>query len=159
MSRQTEQSDSPQHVSKGSYISKANTLTCRLGLNISKELHAVLFFFWLAKEIMLIWSLAATKTVSRHYIFLFFPENIVFFFFSQTVMNEMRNPICKGKITYLPWVFGQTGQSKQCRPRSDAAICSIWSGSTLFAPIRQYLDKSREQNWHALILEHAMIKS
>ena len=26
-------------------------------------------------------------------------------------------------------------QSKQCRPRSDAAFCGIWSGSTLFAQV------------------------
>ena len=30
-------------------------------------------------------------------------------------------------------MFGQTGLSKQCRPRSDAAECGIWSGSILFA--------------------------
>ena len=29
--------------------------------------------------------------------------------------------------------MGQTGLSTQCRPRSDAAECSIWSGSTQFA--------------------------
>ena len=30
-------------------------------------------------------------------------------------------------------MFGQTGLCKLCRPRSDAAECSIWSGSTQFA--------------------------
>ena len=35
-------------------------------------------------------------------------------------------------LPYLPYVLGQTGLYKQCRPRSDAAECSIWSGTTLF---------------------------
>ena len=33
-------------------------------------------------------------------------------------------------LTLSIWI---NGLSKQCRPRSDAADCSIWSGSTLFA--------------------------
>ena len=37
------------------------------------------------------------------------------------------------KLPYLLYVFGQTAFSKQCRPWSDAAECSVWSGSTLFA--------------------------
>ena len=37
------------------------------------------------------------------------------------------------KLSYFFYVFGQTGLSKQCRLRSDAAECGIWSGSTLFA--------------------------
>ena len=36
-------------------------------------------------------------------------------------------------ISYLLCVFGQTGQSKQCSPSSDAAKRGVWSGSTLFA--------------------------
>ena len=35
-------------------------------------------------------------------------------------------------ITVL-YIFGQTGLSKQCRPRSDAAKRGVWSGSTLLA--------------------------
>ena len=35
-------------------------------------------------------------------------------------------------LIILPYLFGQTGLSKQCRPRSDATECGIWSGSTLF---------------------------
>ena len=31
------------------------------------------------------------------------------------------------------YVFGQTTLGKQYRPRSDAAECGVWSGSTLFA--------------------------
>ena len=38
--------------------------------------------------------------------------------------------VCK---SYLSKVFRQTGLSKQCRPRWDAAECGIWSGSALFA--------------------------
>ena len=34
---------------------------------------------------------------------------------------------------YLSLVLGQSGLSKYCRPRSDAAECSILSESTLFA--------------------------
>ena len=37
------------------------------------------------------------------------------------------------KCPYLPYVFGKTGLSKQCRLRSDAGKCGVWSGSTLFA--------------------------
>ena len=33
---------------------------------------------------------------------------------------------------YLFYVLWQTGLSKQCRPRSDAKECGIWSGSILF---------------------------
>ena len=36
-------------------------------------------------------------------------------------------------LPYLPYVFGKTCLSKQCRPWSDAAECGVWSGSTLFA--------------------------
>ena len=36
-------------------------------------------------------------------------------------------------LPYLLYVFGQTGLSKQCRPRSDATERGVWSGSTLFA--------------------------
>ena len=34
--------------------------------------------------------------------------------------------------------LGQTGLSKQCRSRSDAAERGVWSGSTLFALIQQF---------------------
>ena len=37
------------------------------------------------------------------------------------------------KLPCFLYVFGQTDHRKQCRPRSDAGECSIWSGSTLFA--------------------------
>ena len=37
------------------------------------------------------------------------------------------------KIPYLPYVFRQTGLSKQYRPRWDAAERGVSSGSTLFA--------------------------
>ena len=37
------------------------------------------------------------------------------------------------QIAVLLYVFGKTSLSKQRRPRSDAAICGIWSRSTLFA--------------------------
>ena len=36
-------------------------------------------------------------------------------------------------LPYLPYVFGQTGLSKQFRPRWDAAERGVSSGSTLFA--------------------------
>ena len=36
-------------------------------------------------------------------------------------------------VPYLLCVFGQTGMSKRCRSRSDAAERGVWSGSTLFA--------------------------
>ena len=36
-------------------------------------------------------------------------------------------------IPYLLCVFRQTGLSKQCSPRSDAAERGVWSGSTLIA--------------------------
>ena len=38
----------------------------------------------------------------------------------------------------LPYLFGQTGLSKQCRPGWDAAERGVSSGSTLFAT--QFLD-------------------
>ena len=37
------------------------------------------------------------------------------------------------KIPYLPYIFGQTGLSKQFRPRWDATECGVSSVSTLFA--------------------------
>ena len=37
------------------------------------------------------------------------------------------------RTTDLPQVFRQKGLGKQCRPRSDAIECGIWSGSTPFA--------------------------
>ena len=37
------------------------------------------------------------------------------------------------KLPYLLYVSGQTGLSKQCRCRSDAAKWGVWSGYTLFA--------------------------
>ena len=36
-------------------------------------------------------------------------------------------------LPQLLYVFGQTGLSKQCRPRSDATERGVWSGSALFA--------------------------
>ena len=36
-------------------------------------------------------------------------------------------------LPYLLYIFGQTGLSKQCRRRSDAAERGVWSGSILFA--------------------------
>ena len=36
------------------------------------------------------------------------------------------------ELLYIHNVFGQTGLSKQCKPRSDAAECGVWSGSTMF---------------------------
>ena len=35
-------------------------------------------------------------------------------------------------LPYLPYVFGQTGLSKQSRPKWDTAECGFSSGSTLF---------------------------
>ena len=43
-------------------------------------------------------------------------------------------------IPYLPYVFGQTGLSKQYRPRWDAAEHGVSSGSTLFATHPAVLD-------------------
>ena len=37
------------------------------------------------------------------------------------------------KLTHFIMETPKTITSKQCQPRSDAAECSIWSGSTLFA--------------------------
>ena len=37
-------------------------------------------------------------------------------------------------VTENCWIIGI---AKQCRPRSDAAFCSIWSGSTLFDQVCQ----------------------
>ena len=37
----------------------------------------------------------------------------------------------------------QTGQSKQCRPWSDAALRGVWSGSTLFATHRAMVLNTR----------------
>ena len=44
--------------------------------------------------------------------------------------------LCGFDLIILPCllcVYGQTSLSKQCRHRSDAAQCGVWSGSTLFA--------------------------
>ena len=45
----------------------------------------------------------------------------------------------EGLIPYLPYVFGQTGLSKQYRPRWDAAergvFCGVSSGTSLFATL------------------------
>ena len=43
------------------------------------------------------------------------------------------SPAFKYLLPYLPYVFGQTGLSKQYRPRWDAAKRGVSSGSTLFA--------------------------
>ena len=37
------------------------------------------------------------------------------------------------KLPYFLYVFGKTGLSKQCRPRSDSSERGVWSGSTPFA--------------------------
>ena len=39
--------------------------------------------------------------------------------------------------------LGQTGKSKQCRPRSDAAERGVWSGSTLFVTSQQFYTHSQ----------------
>ena len=36
-------------------------------------------------------------------------------------------------LPYSLYILRQTGLSKQCRLRSDATKCAVWSGSTLFA--------------------------
>ena len=54
----------------------------------------------------------------------------------RTAILVMVQPEAAKNIIVLPYllrVFGQTGLSKQSRPRWDAAKCGISSGSTLFA--------------------------
>ena len=46
---------------------------------------------------------------------------------------NIRKTLADYPIPYLPYVFGQTGLSKQFRPRWDAAERGVSSGSTLFA--------------------------
>ena len=53
----------------------------------------------------------------------------------------------KVRLPYLPLVFGQTGPRKQCRPRSDAADCVVWSGSTRFATHSSVLGRPRWLSW------------
>ena len=73
------------------------------------------------------------------YKYMYFETEFFVFFsrpdiaFCQTVMYELQRYLDvlamlyeKGCYRpYLTQVFGQTGLNKQCRPRSDAAECSI----------------------------------
>ena len=79
-------------------------------------------------------------------------------------LHEMSKPICSvsGKnlnqhlcwisysiisaLSYLPKEFEYTDLSKQCRPWSDAALCGVWSGSTLFAIHQVVVDKPKASN-------------
>ena len=119
---------------------------------------AFFFFFWLAKEIMLIWSLAATKTVSRHYIFLFFPENIVCFFLVKLLWIKWEILFAREKLHIYPEYLDKQARANSADPDQMLQYAVPDLGPHCLPPIRQYLDKSREQNWHALILEHAMIE-
>ena len=56
---------------------------------------------------------------------------LVWLFRTKYKINDCSNNITK-HIPYLPYVFGQTGLSKQYRPRWDAAERGVSSGSTLF---------------------------
>ena len=47
------------------------------------------------------------------------------------------------RIPDLPYVFGQTDLSKQCRPRWDAAVRGVSSGSTLLATHPAILDTTQ----------------
>ena len=49
------------------------------------------------------------------------------------VVKPQHNPILRGLLPYLFYIFRQTALSKQCRPRFDAAECGVWSGFTLLA--------------------------
>ena len=49
-------------------------------------------------------------------------------------------------IPYLPYVFRQTGLSKQWRPRWDAAECGVSSGSKLFATLSNFQTQHRLVN-------------
>ena len=51
-----------------------------------------------------------------------------------------------GDRSYLYKVFGQTGMSKQRRPRSDATKRGVWSGSTMFATQPAILDTWTRSN-------------
>ena len=44
-------------------------------------------------------------------------------------------------LTHLSLASHKRDIGKQCRPRSDAAECGIWSGSTLFALISEFSTK------------------
>ena len=54
--------------------------------------------------------------------------------FRRCMVSRQSVPILRvNMVPYLPYVFGQTGLSKQYRPRWDAAERGVSSGSTLFA--------------------------
>ena len=52
---------------------------------------------------------------------------------SRKCIQSPQTLVSKQQFTDLPYVFRQIGLSKQCRPRWDAAVHNISSGSTLFA--------------------------
>ena len=51
----------------------------------------------------------------------------------QQILPSCCSRIIPNNLPYLSYVFGQTGLSKQFRPRWDAAEFGVSSGSTLFA--------------------------
>ena len=50
-------------------------------------------------------------------------------------------------LPYLLYVFGQTGLSKHCRLRSDAAKGGVWSGLYGLLPIQQFSTHSQVVKW------------
>ena len=51
-------------------------------------------------------------------------------------------------LTHISLASHFWDKGKQCRPRSDAAECSVWSGSTLFAYRNFYLKWNENEKVH-----------
>ena len=60
-----------------------------------------------------------------------FEKKILFFFFLLLPLLQIILAFIYSLTHFVLWHFLDLG--KQCRPRSDAAERSVWSGSTLFA--------------------------
>ena len=60
------------------------------------------------------------------------------------------------KSTHLYQTFPTRDIGKHCRPRSDAAKCDVWSGSTLFVfntGISTKEGNIKKNNWTSLLLK------
>ena len=87
------------------------------------------FSYFFIKTCML-WVLMRS-TSERH--FSWIPTTYIFYEKLRKSYQNNHQILCRIGIQYLPYVFGQTGLSKQFRPRWDAAERGVSSGSTLFA--------------------------
>ena len=62
-------------------------------------------------------------------------------------------------LTHCWWETLKGVHRQQCRPRSDAAYCGIWSGSSLFANCNFCLEPNKPKKLHLIPLKKQMDSS